>query len=66
MEREREQTGEIEMAWRDVRRGLYRGEWEAKKGEISTLDYCGRWWVSTVDKEGSIVQRMRVFKRAKR
>jgi hypothetical protein len=57
VERE-EQTGDIEMAWRDVPRGLYRGEWDAKKGEINRLDYCGSSRVSSVNKEGSIVQRM--------
>jgi hypothetical protein len=34
------------MAWGDVPRGLYRREWEAKKGGMSTLDYCG-WVLST-------------------
>jgi hypothetical protein len=54
------------MAYREVLKGLYRGEWETKKGEISTLDYCGSSVLSTVNKEGSIVQRKRVSKRAKR
>jgi hypothetical protein len=36
-----EQTGELEMAWGEVPRGLYRREWEAKKAEMSRLDYCG-------------------------
>jgi hypothetical protein len=42
MEREREKTGDIEMAWGDVLRGLYRRQCGAKKGGMSTLDYC-RW-----------------------
>lgn len=49
MEREREQIGEIEVAWGDVPRGLYRRQWEAKKGGMSTLDYCGS---VGVNKEG--------------
>ena len=60
MEKE-EQTGDIEMAWRDVPRGLYRGEWDANKGEISTLDYCGSSRCHLSTKRGALFNEWGVF-----
>lgn len=58
-ERAREQTGEVETAWGDVPRGLYRREWEASKAARLALDYCGLCGVNKG--EGSIVRRMRAL-----